>query len=237
MRFSEAFEVNVSNEDDWFDLTLNVDSNLCIDPFLIYQEDLSPWNTAHDHILDFFAMAFDCIRRARGNQNSLPWRVAKNLMLFPEPAEFCLGVAATSPMGAGSGPGLQREMLESISAALNHGLDNIPHLEDLAVLAGGIGHDRISDMTCNILKSYLIRYTQDVCRRHNIPMSRISVQHSDWSSEHYYWLEQKVELPINPMITKRVLPILLTPEAFLRDIPVATAEEFWKLCSRCWRVS
>ena len=227
MRFSDAFEIGPTNEDDWFDVTLDVDSNFCIDPFLIYQDDSGEWNTAHDHILSFFAMTFDCVRRAAGDKNSLPWRMAKNLMLFPEPAEFCLGVAATSPLGAGSGPGLQAEMLESISAALGHGLSNIPHMEYLAVLAGGIGYDRTSDMACNILKSYFIQYTQNVCRRHGIPMNKILVKHADWSDEHYYWIDKKVELPLNPTVTQQVLPILLTPEMFIKDIPVATAEKFW----------
>jgi hypothetical protein len=227
MRFSDAFEVDPTDEDDWFDLTLDLDSNFCIDPFLIYQDDDPRWGEAHDHILDFFSMTFDCVRRAGGNRNSLPWRMAKNLMLFPEPAEFCLGLASDSPFGSGAGPGLQREMLESISTALNHGMDRVPHMEYLAVLAGGLGYDRISDMTCNILKSYFIRYTQDVCRRHRIPMVRVPVEHADWSSEHYYWMDKKVELPVNPTIAGRVLPVLLTPEAFIRDIPVATAEKFW----------
>jgi len=227
IRFSEAFDVLTENEDDWFDAVLNVDSNLCVDPFLIYQEDTPFWSGAHAHILEFFAMTFDCIRRAKGDRTSLPWRMAKNLMLFPEPAEFCLGVAASSPLGSGSGPGLQKEMLESISAALGHGMENVPHMEYLAILAGGIGYDRISDMTCNILKSYFIRYTQEICRKHRIPMSRVLVQNARWSSEHYYWVDARVDLPINPTITKKILPVLLTPEAFLRDIPVATEEKFW----------
>ena len=227
IRFSDAFEILTTNEDDWFDATINVDSNFSIDPFLIYQDDTEFWAEAHNHILEFFAMTFDCVKRARGDRTSLPWRMAQNLLLFPEPAEFCLGVAASSPLGSGSGRGLQGEMLESISAALNHGINNVPHIEYLSILAGGIGYDRISDMTCNILKSYFIRYTQDMCRRHGIPMSRVTVKNADWSSGHYYWVDKRIELPINPAITKKVLPVLLTPEAFLRDIPVATEEKFW----------
>lgn len=158
-RFSDAFAIFATNDDDWFDLTIELDSNFGVDPFLIYQDDSSRWNTAHDHILKFFAVVFDCVRRASGDKNSLYWKTAEQLLLFREPAEFCLGVSASTPFGAGSGAGLQKEMLESISVAVAHGKDSIPHMEYIDVLAGGLGLDRISDMTCNILKSYFIKYT------------------------------------------------------------------------------
>ena len=225
-RFSDAFGIFATNDDDWFDLTIELDSNFGVDPFLIYQDDSSRWSTAHDHILRFFAVVFDCVRRAAGNKNSLHWRTAEQLLLFPEPAEFCLGVSEKSPFGAGSGEVLQRDMLESISVALAHGKDSVPHLEYIDVLAGGLGQDRIGDMACNILKSYFIKYTQDICRRHDVPMTQVLVEHADWSADDYEWISKKVELPINPAYAKRRLPVLLTPEAFVRDIPVASADGF-----------
>jgi hypothetical protein len=169
-RFSDAFGILATNDDDWFDLTIELDSNFGVDPFLIYQDDSSRWNTAHDHILKFFAVVFDCVRRADGNKNSLYWKIAEQLLLFREPAEFCLGVSAKTPFGAGAGQGLQRDMLESISVALAHGKDSIPHVEYIDVLAGGLGLDRISDMTCNILKSYFEGYSKPhVSEKKNSP--------------------------------------------------------------------
>lgn len=141
--------------------------------------------------------------------------------LFPRPYS-----SKIHPFGAGSGPGLQKEMLESISVAVTHGKDSIPHMEYIDVLAGGLGLDRISDMTCNILKSYFIKYTQDVCRRHGIPMTNVLVHNAGWSADDYEWVSKRVELPINPAYARRRLPILLTPEVFIRDIPVASADGF-----------
>jgi hypothetical protein len=225
-RFSDAFGILATNDDDWFDLTIELDSNFGVDPFLVYQDDSSRWNTAHDQIIRFFAVVFDCVRRADGNKNSLYWKIAEQLLLFREPAEFCLGVSAKTPFGAGAGAGLQKEMLESISVALAHGKDSIPHVEYIDVLAGGLGLDRISDMTCNILKSYFINYTQEVCRRHGISMTKVLVHNADWSADDYEWVAKRVDLPINPAYANVWLPILLTPEAFIRDIPVASADGF-----------
>lgn len=181
---------------------------------------------AHDHILDFFGMIFGLVRDSRGNDKTLAWQQAKRLLLFPEPSEFCLGVAEGSPMGSGSGRGLQEGMLEGVRAALGLGMDNLEHMEMPALFQGGMGLDRISDAVCNVLKSYFISYTQEVCRRHNIPMQTFRVRNASWSESLARWQERNVELPANPFVDRRQ-PVLLVPERFLKDIPVVSADAFW----------
>jgi hypothetical protein len=226
MHFSEVYRITPGPDDDWFDTYLPSDSKLCVDPFLIYESGLPEWAGAHDRILDFFAMTFELIRRAGGNKSSNPWRVAEHLLLFPEPSEFCLGVAEGSPLGAGSGPKLRAEMFDAISAAVRYGLTNIEHMEMLALFHGGMGLDRISDVVCNILKSDFIRYTQNVCARHGVPMRTFRVKHADWSEESLRWKDARIDLPANPFLPEPI-PVLLTPDSFLKDIPVVTADEFW----------
>ena|SRR5487761_243668 len=166
MHFSEVYSVDKDGEDDWFDTYLPADSRFCVDPFLIYESSVPGWEHAHDRILQFFAMVFELVRRAHGNKNAPSWKQAQHLLLFPEPAEFCLGVAESSPLGSGAGPGLQAEMLDGISIAVRYGLTNLSHMEMLALFEGGMGFDRIGDAVCNILKSDFIKYTQGVCARH-----------------------------------------------------------------------
>jgi hypothetical protein len=220
-----------TNEDDWFDMTIELDSNFGVDPFLIYQDDSPAWGTAHESILLFFGMAFDCVRQADGNKNSVYWKMAEQLLLFPEPPEFCLGVSEKSPFGSGSGEALQKEMLETIALALSRGRNSIPHMEYLDVLAGGIGLDRMGDMTCNILKRYFVQYTQGICARHEIPTQSILLHNADWDAESREWISKKERLPINPAYAAKRLPILLVPEAFIRDIPVASADGFWSFAA------
>ena len=208
MRFSELYQVDKTDDDDWFDTFLPADSNLCVDPFLIYEDHSSRWNTAHDHVLEFFAVIFELVHEAKDNKKSISWRQAERLLLFPEPAEFCLGVAEGSSQGAGSGQGLQIDMLDGITAAVRAGITNVPHMEMLALFQGGMGLDRMSDAVCNILKSYFISYTQDVCRRHNIPMQTFLVKNASWSSEFARWQDRRLELPLNPYPSK---PIRHTP--------------------------
>jgi hypothetical protein len=118
-------------------------------------------------------------------------------------------------------------MLDGVKTALGLGIDNIPHMEMLALFQGGMGLDRISDVTCNILKRYFIDYTQEVCRRHNIGMQQFQVRNASWSEEFARWNDQRIKLPANPFL-RRSQPVLLVPERFLRDIPVVTADGFWR---------
>ncbi|MEU4557463.1 hypothetical protein AB0F72_03690 [Actinoplanes sp. NPDC023936] len=226
-RFSEVFGVQRTTADDWFDPLLSADTPLCVDPFLIYPDAAVPWFGAHDHILDFFQMVFDLVDESKGDVRSLAWKKAQRLLMFPEPAEFCLGLARNSPNGSGAGRGLQVGMLEGVKTALGLGFDNVPHIEMLALFQGGMGLDRISDAVCNVAKSYFIRYTQQVARRHGIPMRSVRVRNASWDTADAMWRDEEVELPLNPF-ADRPTPVLLVPERFLRDIPVVTPDGFWK---------
>jgi hypothetical protein len=227
MRFSELYDIEPTEDDDWFDPFLPADTPLCVDPFLIYEVSKGRWAPAHDHILNFFACVFTLVRLAKGNRGSNHWQQAERLLLFPEPSEFCLGVAEGSPMGAGAGPGLQKGMLTGINAAVGLGIENVSHMEMLALFEGGMGLDRISDVTCNILKSDFIEYTREICRKHNLPMEKFTVRNASWSDEFLRWQERVVELPANPF-TKKAQAVLLVPERFLRKIPVVTVDGFWR---------
>ncbi|MET3984285.1 hypothetical protein [Streptomyces sp. PvR034] len=224
MRFSEYYNIPTTPEDDWFDTFMPADTKLFVDPFLIWEQTEGHWASAHDHLIDFFEMVFDLVKASKGKRASVSWRQAQKLLLFPEPYEFCLGVAEGSPMGIGSGAGLQQEMLEGVKVATGLGMNRVAHMEMLNLFQGGMGVDRLSDMTCNILKSYFISYTQEICRRHRVPMREFDVANAEWSKDYCRWVSKRHELPINPSINR---PVLLTPSKFLRRIPVATPDGFW----------
>lgn len=131
MRFSEQYAISRTAVDDWFDTHLPADTKLFVDPFLIYDNADPFWSTAHDHILDFFHKVLSLVAAARGDRKSPAWRQAMGLLLFPEPAEFRLGLAEGSPNGPGSGGGLQDGMLEGARTAVGLGIKDIEHMEML----------------------------------------------------------------------------------------------------------
>src|SRR5215207_3946001 len=116
MKFSEQFGFEYSEDDhDFYNTYLRADTKLFVDPFLIYEDPNTEWQSAHEYLLKFFEMAFGLIAEAKGEPTSLAWKKVENLLLFPEPAEFCLGVAEGSPMGSGSGKGLRTDVLSGMS--------------------------------------------------------------------------------------------------------------------------
>ncbi|WP_030443102.1 hypothetical protein [Actinoplanes subtropicus] len=227
MRFGAHYNIVRTPADDWYDPLLEADTPLCLDPFTVWADADDLWFGAHDHVLDFFEMVFALVRESGGDPGTLAWRKAQALMLFPEPAEFCLGVATGSPNGNGAGKILQEGMLDGVKTAVGLGFDNVPHMEMLGLFQGGMGFDRISDAVCNIAKSYFITYTQQVAVRHDLPMETFRVRNASWDRENAMWRDGQVELPANPCLARRA-PVLLVPQRFLRDMPVVTANGFWK---------
>lgn len=225
MRFSEHFGVERTPEDDWFDPVLSTDTRLFVDPFRIFVEEEGRWAGAHPRLIGFFNLVLGLVAAARRNRASAHWRASTRLLMFPEPHEFCLGYSLGSPLGAGAGRGLQQGMLDGAEVAVELGLGQVSHFEELALFEAGIGADRISDVVCNVLKSDFTEYTQEICRRHDTEMENLRVVHAGWSRDRRRWENEAVLLPKNPFTNRAVL---LTPQRFLRELPTVDPLDFWE---------
>ena len=98
-RFSERFGVTDANDEEWFDPFLNLDTEVFIDPFLIFGNESGLFEGAHAEIIAFFAHIFEKIARSGGVQVSAPWRQALDCLSFPEMEELCLGFTAEGTGG------------------------------------------------------------------------------------------------------------------------------------------
>jgi hypothetical protein len=223
-RFSERFGVTRIQEDDWFDVMLATDTKLFVDPFRVYAEESGWWKGAHDELVDFFNLVLELMAEASLDPSSQHWRAASELLMFPEPLEFCLGYAEGSDGGRGTAKKRREEMLAAGATAINAGMDTLSHFEEMTLFQGRVGPDLISDVACNVLKRRFIEYTQEVCERHEIETQKVSVRHSSWSRESRRWENDEYELPYNPWTKAGVL---LTPKRFLRQLPSIEGDGFW----------
>jgi hypothetical protein len=222
MRFSEQFAIKRNKKDDWFDPHLTIDTTLFIDPLLLIEAG-GKWKKAHDELIAHFVHCYGLVSKAT-SKTSISAKLAVRLLTFPEPAEFCLGYTANGTDGAGSGGGFARRMADGIAVAIAAGLTQPEHIEEIGILNEGVGADRISDAVANVLKSHFVKYTQDVARRHNVPLDAHKLRHARVNLTAGRWVDEEVELPTNP-VTKA--PILLVPDRFLNRLPILNADDWF----------
>lgn len=224
--FSFAFSATKSRADDRFDARLHTDTDLFVDPFLMFDEVAAPWADVHDRLIDFFNTALEHVARAGRNRESAEWGRAAAMLSFPEPPEFCLGYGERTIFGSGSGRRLGEGMLNAAQRAIDAGIVNIGEFGELLLFGENFGADRISDMVCNIVKDDFVTYTEQIAARHHVPTTRVRLPHVGYDFSRHRWTRRYADLPINPCWTDRV-PVLLVPERVLAELPKMDDRAFW----------
>lgn len=231
MLFSQAFGVVRTDDDDWFDPSLDADTRLFVDPMLIWEDDDPFWAGAHQRVLDYFNEVLLLVAKGLPAGIAIPGGAAdlaraERALRFREPPEFCLGFGKEGIFGSGAGEDLGKSILDAAVFAVKHGLTHVDHFEQIALFGDGIGADRISDMVCNVLKHEFAEYTRSIAERHDIPVEDVKVANVRWRLRPLSWVDGAVALPLNIRQRRRV-GVLLVPERFLRELPTLDPSEFW----------
>lgn len=224
--FAHVFGVNRTVADDWFDPKLHTDTDLFVDPFLMFEEDAPPWNLVHDRLIEFFNTALEHVAKAGTNRGSVEWTRAAAMLSFPEPPEFCLGYGNKTIFGSGSGHGLGNDMLNAAHTAIRAGLTSIDDFGELLIFGEGMGADRISDLVCNVVKDDFVRYTSQIVTRHGVATEQFMVEHHGFDYKHDRWHRARIDLPRNPCWIRKTA-VLLVPARFLDELPKMEDGAFW----------
>lgn len=217
LRFSECFDIPVALLDDLGVLnpTLNVDTRLFIDPFLLNQSkhsqiSIGAYRTYRSHFEKIIKLL--SVSRAVGD---VPWRNARQLMEFPEVKGTCLGYGAQSVSGSGSGAFTTDGVMNTAKAIVELGVDDPDLFVAMGLFEDGIGPDRISDMTTNVIFPDLLTFNKRILERLGVPTDYFSIALKNGES-------YEANLPVNPCEVRTKTPIILVPEDILRDLPIAT---------------
>ncbi|HEY2851217.1 MAG TPA: hypothetical protein VGJ18_00125 [Gemmatimonadaceae bacterium] len=215
-RLNDYYELPFTQEQVNFAIPLlDDDVPLFVDPFLLWKSPSQQDRSLHREAL----AAFD--RIARGGVSGDREKAIQQLIAISECAEAGLG-SAKQKKGRRIGRETASDIIELYRAVPQVATAGIEHIETLQLLVGDISRDRISDITCSLLKSFLIDFTQDNCRRHQIPTEKVRV--GDLYDDQANALSSvEVDLPVNPH-TKT--PILLIPRRWLRRQPWISPDEF-----------
>lgn len=157
--FSDFFEVSEDIVEDYgaFNISLVSDLPLFIDPFRIFNSTIPAYKKLHDEIIKYLVFLRDKSLSGNLNKASL-----KDLFTFPEVKQNWLGFSKVSNEGSGLGMDFATALDKNFKILNKFGNEEISksHLEKVTLINDGVGKDNISDFTTNLIKEYLLNYTQ-----------------------------------------------------------------------------
>lgn len=220
--FSQEYGIDVPESDlDFFDVNLVFDSKLFVDPFLLKRSSVEEERKLYKRFGIYFEKVLE--RTVKVLAGAEPRSFVYNFLKFPEPKEVCLGYSETSTDGAGLGGVFASAMTDffltgvagkliSDKSLFEKGIFN-PNI--FAIFADKVAEDGISDLTINLIADYLIKYTQEQCKKYNVPLKSLPINEAfdftemEWTSGYYQ------DLPEN--LLKPGTPIILVPKRLLRS--------------------
>jgi len=150
---------------------VGVDLPLGIDPFLMYKSRDEEFRKLHQLLVDHFNSGIEAVKQHR-------LALAEEIFDFPEVSPIGFGYTKSGKRGSGLGGALRNLIIETLRASPGLQERGVFHVEEMQLLAAGIGPDRVSDISANVLKRYLIGYTQRQAELWGIPITRgVPVSH------------------------------------------------------------
>jgi hypothetical protein len=211
--FTDFFEVEPATLETYgaFNVSLINDLPLFVDPFLLFDSEEQRYKDLHDGIIRYVKFLRDVSTDGAINQGLLD-----HWFRFPEVSQNWLGFSRRGNQGSGLGADFANVLHRNLHRVFtNFGAETITrgsHLEKLCLVGGGVGRDHLSDFTTNLIKAFLLEYTQTFAHDHIKPEFRktftVDKVRFDYTSRR--WQRVQYELPVF-----RGDYILLTPKEIL----------------------
>lgn len=217
--FTEIFSVSEEDLDAHgaFNISLWTDLPLFIDPFLLFGSEKPGYIALHEAILKYLTFL-----KTKANSGPASPAQVKAWYKFPEVKQNWLGYSSTGNSGTGLGPKFGQALssnLKLVFKDLGHErITESSHLEKACLFEIGVGRDHISDFTCNLIKAFLLDYTERFALAHIDSKLRkqVKVDKAYFDYERERWMPKLFTLPYfgNDFV-------LLTP------VDILTKDETW----------
>lgn len=193
---------------------LEEDIPLYLDPFLLWKSPSQQDNSLHASIMN----AFNYLGNLYLKDGKKAVEILKKVS---ECDEVGLGNSKFK-QGLKIGDKLANEILATFKDIPQVNKNGFVHFEELQLLVDGFSKDRVSDIACNFIKSFLVDYTIQEVEKYGIPVTDTIIQIFDLKK--YLFTTEKIKLPANPVSGK---PILLVPKRWLRYVPWISYEDYF----------
>lgn len=167
MYFSSVFQIQRKTVEDYgaFDISLFNDLPLFVDPFLLFNSERNDYAELHEQIITYLRFLKDI-----STSGDLTQPLIDAWFRFPEVHQNWLGFTTTGNRGSGLGRKFAIALAKNLHQVFrDFGSEQVTrssHLEKLCLIGAGVGRDNISDFTTNLIKKFLLEFTQDFCRQH-----------------------------------------------------------------------
>jgi len=217
--FSELFDVSEEVLEDYgaFNISLFADLPLFVDPFLLFHSCKQEYRQLHNMIIDYLRFL-----KAKSETGDISQNLIQALYCFGEVKQNWLGFCEHGNVGRGLGldfaNALNRNLVHVFSNFGKERITRSSHLEKLCLIKSGIGRDMISDFTTNLIKEYLLQYTEKFAQNYisSSLRKKIAVNRVKFDRDLERWMPGSYELPIHNNDF-----VILTPKDIL------TKDETW----------
>lgn len=195
---------------------LDEDIPLYVDPFLLWKISSQQDNALHASLVNSFNQLGHLFVKGKEVE------ARKILIELTECNEVGLGNSKTR-QGKKVGEKTANEILSLFKLVPQVNNQGFQHFEEIQLFIDNISKDRISDITCSLIKSFLIDFTIDQCQKLQIPIEKCTIPIYDYKTQ-----KIKIEetfLPINP---DNQQPIILTPKRWLRYVPWINYDDYFE---------
>lgn len=193
--FTDFFNVSDKIVEQYgaFNISLRSDLPLFVDPFLLFYSNKKEYNELHNEIIKYLVFLKEKSKLDLSKTEIKAW------YMFPEQKQNWLGYS----IGGNSGSGLGIDFAKNLKYAFkekfndfgNETLSKGAHLEKLCLINDGVGKDNISDFTVNLIKKYLLEYTEkfakayltsEQCDYFWIQKNNFNYKSEMWERKQYY---------------------------------------------------
>lgn len=194
------------------------DIPLYVDPFLLWRSPSQVDQGLHTSLINAFNHLG--VLAAKGHED----QAIATLIAASECDEVGLGSSATR-QGKRIGEEKAREILALFKRIPHYAQAGFRHFEEIQFFVDGISKDRISDISCSFLKSFLIDFTMQQCAKIGIPRQASNVANVYDYRKNAFETQCGIELPINP---KNGKPLLFVPKRWLRFVPWLSYDDYFE---------
>ena len=197
---------------------LDEDIPLYLDPFLLWKSPSLQDNALHTSLTNSFNNLGYLSKKNREKE-------AVNILIkASECNEVGMGMSMTRK-GLRIGEDTAKNIISLFKTIPQIRESGFVHFEEIQLFVDQISKDRISDIACNFLKSFLIDFTFEQSQKYQIPLHQTVIKDVYDYKSNTFIDEEKVELPLNPETSQ---PILLVPKRWLRYVPWINYEDYFE---------